>query len=68
MTQYYEYPSYIGGDLLHWINFDGFAFKSSCDSSTLSAHKIISSGTYACSLCSLTYGNLGKYNNQKKIA
>ena len=27
MTQYYEYPSYIGGGLLHWINFDGFAFN-----------------------------------------
>jgi len=27
MPDYYEYPSYIGGDLLHWINFDGFAFN-----------------------------------------
>ena len=26
------------------------------------AHKIISPKTYECSLCSLTYGNLGKYN------
>ena len=27
MPQYYEYPSYIGGGLLHWINFDGYAFN-----------------------------------------
>ena len=26
------------------------------------AHKIISPKTYECSLCSLTYGNFGKYN------
>ena len=31
------------------------------------AHKIISPGTYECSLCSLTYGNLGKYNKWSKF-
>ena len=30
-------------------------------------HKIISPGTYECSLCSLTYGNLGKYNKWSKF-
>ena len=30
-------------------------------------HKIISPGTYECSLCSLTYGNLGKNNKWSKF-
>ena len=30
-------------------------------------HKIISPKTYQCSLCSLTYGNLGKYNKWSKF-
>ena len=31
------------------------------------AHKIISPKTYECSLCSLTYGNLGKYSKWSKF-
>jgi len=25
--RYYEYPEYLGGDLKHWISFEGFAFN-----------------------------------------
>ncbi len=42
--------------------------KSGLTQATLDwAHKIISPKTYECSLCSLTYGNLGKYSKWSKF-